>query len=93
VKAVIQKIESSKGTEEYRVGEIFLSATPDTQTQTVANANKILEQLRAGASFAGYARQYSEASTGGRWRRPWLGQAGAAAAGARRRRSVRWVPA
>jgi len=63
VKAVIQKIESSKGTEEYRVGEIFLSATPDTQTQTVANANKILEQLRAGASFAGYARQYSEAST------------------------------
>jgi len=63
VKAVIQKTESSKGTEEYRVGEIFLSATPDTQTQTVANANKILEQLRAGASFAGYARQYSEAST------------------------------
>ena len=63
VKAVIQKIEASKGTEEYRVGEIFLSATPDTQTQTVANANKILEQLRAGASFAGYARQYSEAST------------------------------
>ena len=63
VKAVIQKIEASKGTEEYRVGEIFLSATPDTQAQTLANANKILEQLRAGASFAGYARQYSEAST------------------------------
>jgi peptidyl-prolyl cis-trans isomerase SurA len=63
VKAVIQKIEASKGTEEYRVGEIFLSATPDTQSQAVANANKILEQLKAGASFAGYARQYSEAST------------------------------
>jgi len=63
VKAVISKIEASKGTEEYRVGEIYLSATPDTQTQTIANANKILEQLRAGASFAGYARQYSEAST------------------------------
>ncbi len=63
VKAVIQKIEASKGTEEYRVGEIFLSATPDTESQAVANANKILEQLKAGASFAGYARQYSEAST------------------------------
>jgi peptidyl-prolyl cis-trans isomerase SurA len=63
VKAVLDKLTASKGTEEYRVGEIFLSATPDTQAQTLANANKILEQLRNGQSFAGYARQYSEAST------------------------------
>ena len=63
VKAVLDKMNASKGTEEYRVGEIFLSATPDTQAQTLANANKILEQLRNGASFVGYARQYSEAST------------------------------
>ena len=63
VKAVIDKLNASKGTEEYHVGEIFLSATPDTQAQTIANAGKILEQLRNGASFAGYARQYSEAST------------------------------
>lgn len=63
VKAVLDKLTASKGTEEYRVGEIFLSATPATEAQAVANANKILEQLRSGASFAGYARQYSEAST------------------------------
>ena len=63
VKAVLDKLNASKGTEEYRVGEIFLSATPATQSQTLANANKILEQLKNGASFAGYARQYSEAST------------------------------
>ena len=63
VKAVLDKLNASKGTEEYRVGEIFLSATPATESQTIANANKILEQLRSGASFAGYARQYSEAST------------------------------
>jgi peptidyl-prolyl cis-trans isomerase SurA len=63
VKAVLDKLTASKGTEEYRVGEIFLSATPATEAQTLANANKILEQLRNGASFAGYARQYSEAST------------------------------
>jgi len=63
VKAVLDKLNASKGTEEYRVGEIFLSATPDTQASVVANANKILDQLRAGASFQGYARQYSEAST------------------------------
>jgi peptidyl-prolyl cis-trans isomerase SurA len=63
VKAVLDKMTASKGTEEYKVGEIFLSATPSTETQTLDNANKILAQLRQGASFAGYARQYSEAST------------------------------
>jgi len=63
VKAVLDKLNASKGTEEYHVGEIYLSSTPDTQAQILANANKILEQLRNGGSFAGYARQYSEAST------------------------------
>lgn len=63
VKAVLDKLNASKGTEEYRVGEIFLSSTPYTEQQTLQNANKILDQLKNGASFAGYARQYSEAST------------------------------
>jgi peptidyl-prolyl cis-trans isomerase SurA len=63
VKAVLNRMTASKGTEEYRVGEIFMSATSDTQAQALENANKILEQLKNGASFAGYARQYSEAST------------------------------
>jgi peptidyl-prolyl cis-trans isomerase SurA len=63
VKAVLDKLEASKGTEEYRVGEIFLASTPYTQDQTLQNASKILAQLKNGASFAGYARQYSEAST------------------------------
>jgi peptidyl-prolyl cis-trans isomerase SurA len=63
VKAVLDRMNASKGTEEYRVGEIFLSSTPYTQDQTLQNASKILDQLKGGASFAGYARQYSEAST------------------------------
>ena len=63
VKAVIERMNASKGTEEYRVGEIFLSSTPSTQAETLDNANKILAQLRNGQSFAAYARQYSEAST------------------------------
>ena len=63
VQAVLKKLESSKGTEEYHVGEIFLRTTPDTQAQTMAQANQILEQLKAGGSFAGYARQYSVSST------------------------------
>ena len=63
VKAVLNKLNASKGTEEYRVGEIYLAATPATQSQILENANKILAQLRQGASFAGYAREYSQAST------------------------------
>ena len=63
VKAILDKMNAAKGTQEFRVGEIFLSATAGNETQALANANRILEQLRNGASFAGYARQYSEAST------------------------------
>jgi peptidyl-prolyl cis-trans isomerase SurA len=63
VKAVLSRLNASKGTEEYKVGEIFLAATRDTMPQAIANANKILEQLKAGGSFVGYARQFSEAST------------------------------
>ena len=63
VKAVIERMEASKGTQEYKVGEIFLSATAATSAQTMTNASQILEALRKGGSFVGYARQYSEAST------------------------------
>ena len=63
VKAVLERLNASKGTEEYRVGEIFLSATSDQIPQTIANANQIIGQLRQGASFAGYARQYSVSSS------------------------------
>jgi peptidyl-prolyl cis-trans isomerase SurA len=63
VKAVLDRMNASKGTEEYRVGEIYLSAPGGNVAQATATANQILEQLKQGASFAGYARQYSEAST------------------------------
>ena len=63
VNAVLDQMKASKGTEEFRVGEIFLSSTPYTEQQILQNASKILEQLKSGASFAAYARQYSEAST------------------------------
>ncbi len=63
VKAVIDKMNASKGTEEYRVGEIYLAATPGNEAQVAENAAKILAALKQGGSFVGYARQYSEAST------------------------------
>jgi peptidyl-prolyl cis-trans isomerase SurA len=63
VRSVIDRLNASKGAEEYRIGEIFLSATPETAAEARANAGRILQQLRQGASFVAYARQFSEAST------------------------------
>lgn len=63
VRQVIARMEASKGAPEYHVSEIYLSATPATEAQVGANAQRIVEQVRGGASFPAYARQYSEAST------------------------------
>jgi peptidyl-prolyl cis-trans isomerase SurA len=61
--AVVDRLNASRGAREYRVGEIFLSATPENAAEVQANAARIFDQLRAGASFQAYARQYSEATT------------------------------
>ena len=63
VQAVMSRLNAAKGAQEYRIGEIFLSATPATMEETLANANRIVQQVRQGASFVAYARQFSEAST------------------------------
>ncbi|QMW23581.1 peptidylprolyl isomerase [Sandaracinobacteroides saxicola] len=63
VQGVIKRLESAKGKQEYRVGEIFLSATPETQAAVLADAGRIVQQIRGGASFVAYARQFSESST------------------------------
>ncbi len=60
---MIARLKAAKGAPEYHVGEIFLSATPTNQDQVLANVNRIVQQVRQGASFVAYARQYSEAST------------------------------
>lgn len=63
VKEVLERLKAAKGTEEYRLGEIFLSATPESKAAVFENAKRIVAQLREGGSFVAYARQYSEAST------------------------------
>jgi peptidyl-prolyl cis-trans isomerase SurA len=63
VRSVMERLNAAKGTQEYRIGEIFLSATPETADAVRANASRIVEQVRQGASFLAYARQFSEAST------------------------------
>ncbi len=63
VQSVIDRLNASRGTAEYRVAEIFISSTPETSSEALATATRLIQQIRAGASFAAYARQYSEAST------------------------------
>jgi len=63
VKSVVDRMNAAKGSDEYRIGEIYLSATPENQAQITANARNIIEQIKQGGSFAAYARQFSEAST------------------------------
>ncbi|MEH6700770.1 peptidylprolyl isomerase [Parasphingorhabdus sp.] len=63
VNAIIERLNASKGTSEFRIGEIYMSASQETEAQVTENMRKILEQIRAGGSFVAYARQFSEAST------------------------------
>ena len=63
VQAIIDRMNASKGAEEYRVGEIFISANTSNEDQASANAQRVFNALQQGGSFVGYARQFSEAST------------------------------
>ena len=63
VREMMDRLKAAKGTEEYRIGEIYLAASQETKPQVLANAEKILEQLKSGGSFVAYARQYSQSSS------------------------------
>jgi len=63
VRSVVDRLKESKGKDEFHIGEIYLSATPETSAQVLKNGQQILEQIKQGGSFQAYARQYSEAST------------------------------
>ncbi len=63
VKSIMDRLNATKGTQEFRVGEIYLSSTPENAAEVQTNAKRIVDQLRQGGSFQAYARQFSEAST------------------------------
>ncbi|MEZ5695121.1 MAG: peptidylprolyl isomerase [Sphingomonadaceae bacterium] len=63
VNELLARLEASRGTDEYRLGEIYLSATPETREAVFENGKRIMAQLQQGGSFVAYARQFSEAST------------------------------
>ncbi len=63
VQAVEKRLNEAKGQDEFHLGEIYLSATPENAAAVGENAQKIIQALQAGGSFAAYARQFSEATT------------------------------
>lgn len=63
VNEVLERMIKDKGTDEYRLGEIYLSATTENRAAVLKNAQTVMQQLQQGGSFVAYARQYSEAST------------------------------
>lgn len=63
VQEILNRLNASRGTSEFRVAEIFLSATPENAAQVRGNVTRIVQQIRGGASFGAYARQFSEATT------------------------------
>jgi len=63
VNAVIKRLEAAKGSDEYKVSEIFLPATAANREQVATAAARLVEQIKGGASFPGLARNYSQATT------------------------------
>ena len=63
VREDIARRDAEKGTEEYRIGEIYLSATPENLGAVRENAQQIVAQLQQGGSFVAYARQFSESTS------------------------------
>ena len=63
VNEVLKRQEEARGTEEYRLGEIYMNATDENRESVIQNMQRIMQQLEAGGSFVAYARQFSEATT------------------------------
>jgi peptidyl-prolyl cis-trans isomerase SurA len=59
----LERLEQSRGTEEYRLGEIYMGATAETRDAVIQNMQRVMQQLEQGGSFVAYARQFSEATT------------------------------
>ena len=64
VEEVVRRIAANRGARQRRVLEIFLAVDTALQEDEVRrSAERLFEQLRAGASFRSLARQFSESAT------------------------------
>ncbi len=62
--AMIERLKASKGTEEYHLAEIFLRTDASRPAEEVVEASrKMIDQMRGGAPFEYFARNFSDAST------------------------------
>jgi len=62
VQAVIKRMEDAKGSEEYHISEIYMSAVTN-RDQVYAGMQGLIDQMRKGTPFGYLARTYSEATT------------------------------
>lgn len=63
VNDVLKRLNEAKGTEEFRLGEIYMGATSENREAVIQNMQRIMQQLEQGGNFQAYARQFSEATT------------------------------
>lgn len=64
VEQEIARIEASAGQPQYNLAEIyFLVDNPSREADVRQTAERIAEQIRDGANFAGFAQQFSQSST------------------------------
>ncbi len=64
VEEVVNRLSARRGSIERRVAEIFIPVeSAAKEAEGLANANRLLDELRRGANFAGLARQFSQSGT------------------------------
>lgn len=62
VQAIIDRLEAAKGTEEFHLREIYISATPETSGAKFQAMQQMIQQMQQGRPFE-YFAQFSEATT------------------------------
>ncbi|MEZ5667155.1 MAG: peptidylprolyl isomerase [Alphaproteobacteria bacterium] len=64
IEEVLSRIVANQGSNEYHVAEIFLAVdTPDQEEEVRQTAERLLDEMRRGASFSALARQFSQSAT------------------------------
>lgn len=64
VNAAIERMKANEGKPEYLISEIYLAVDNPTDEQKVKElADSLVERLKQGASFAGLAQQFSQATS------------------------------
>jgi len=64
VKAILDRLQQARGTDEYALHEIYLNAPQGNEQQAYANARQLIAEIQKGQRpFDYFARQFSESTT------------------------------